>query len=91
MSTDDYVSAAGALEVELDRIYLTKGNAFHVSLRFDDGSYLDLDLAPESRAHHRILEVLTRLATQTLSGLGESGVVIVGTTAADEDEDGESS
>jgi hypothetical protein len=89
MSAESNNAAETLIEVDLDRVFLSKGNAFHISLRFEDDSYLSLDFPPESNAHRRILGILTQVATQTLSGLGSSGILIAGITSA-EAEDGSS-
>ena len=74
------MTPAVPIELELDRVFLTKGGAFRVDLKFDDDSYLTLDFEPESHGHQQIVDTLTRVVTQALSRIGERGVAIVGMT-----------
>jgi hypothetical protein len=90
MSTHDFASGSAPIEMELFTVSLLKSGAFRTQLRFDDSSHLHLDFEPESDGHRRMVDVLARCATRALSSLGSSGVVIVGMTAPDEDEDGDS-
>ena len=71
------------------RVYMNKVNAFVVSVRLEDSTYLDLAFEPHSAAHDRLVGALTGVATQALSNLGEGGVVIVGMTPAPDDTESE--
>lgn len=55
-----------------------------------DGGKVILDFQPESDGFRRIVDALTQAATQVLSSLGGTGVVITGVTETDESDDGES-
>jgi hypothetical protein len=83
------MSTSTPIELELHRVFLTKGNAFRVEVRFDDDSYLTLDFESESDEHRQILDTLTRVATQALSRIGERGVTIAGLTRVDQQGEGE--
>jgi hypothetical protein len=75
------------IEVDLDDVTMQQDNSFRIWVRFEESSYLALDIPPDSDGHREIVEALSDIISVRLGRLGEHGVVITGLTShEDEDE-----
>ncbi len=73
-------------KVQLESVSTLTNNVLLARVRFDDGTELAVEFAPDSDEARELLELLTRLVTATLARLGSRGVVITGFTPPEEDE-----
>ena len=72
-------------EVELHNFSLQKDNTFRLWLRFDDRSYMCLDIPPGSEAERRTHDFIAGIATEMLNRLGNRGIVITGVTEPEDE------
>ena len=74
------------VHVRLYDVKLLADNSVRVWLTFEDTTNVALDFGSESEAAARLLDLISELATETMSRLGERGVVVTGFTPPETDE-----